>query len=157
MPVYVTMQLAEGQSFVEMAWSCRCVVDNAFARWLRTLNAPPRSRVLLGSAVQLTRRAAWLLVRFRRDEIARMAGSWPNPPNFAFWPAASRGGRDRFRPVCRVCGETVERFDSVEQAARAIRSSRDDVEKRIDYGHRDAAGWSWWECEPQTAEMPNRE
>lgn len=155
LPVYVTMQLAQGESFAAMAWSCRHLFDNPLARWLRTLDAPPRSRVVLGLAVQLARRAAWLLMRFRREQIARMAGSWPEPPDFALW-SVCRGGRDRFRPVCRVRGQIVERFASVEQAARAIRSSRDDVEKRIDNGHRDSAGWSWWEYKPQTAEMANR-
>lgn len=146
LPVYVTMQRV-GEPFVEMAWSCRQLVDNPLMRWLRTLDTPPASRVFLGAGAQLTVHAARALVRFRREQIARMAGSWPDPPDFALWPAVNRGGRDHRRPVRRVRGEAVEKYASVEEAARAIDSSRDDVDERIDSGHRDAAGWSWWDSQ----------
>jgi hypothetical protein len=145
LPVYVTMQRA-GESFVDMAWSRRHLIDNPFMAWLRTLEAPPQSRVLLGKAVQLPQRAAWMLMRFRRDEIARAAGSWPNVPDFALWPALSQGGRDHPRPVCRVRGDMVERFASVEEAARAAKTSRDAVEERVESGHPDDGGWSWWDA-----------
>ena len=146
-PCFVGMQRA-GESFVDMAWECRYRVDNALTRWLRTLPKRPKARVLLGAGVQLNRATARALVAFCREQIARAAGSWPMVPDFALWPPTNRGGRGHRRPVCRVRGETVEKFPSVEAAARAIRSSRDDVDERIDSGHRDAAGWSWWDAEP---------
>jgi hypothetical protein len=145
LPRYVTMQRV-GESFTEMAWECRSLVDNALMRWLRSLPAPPKSAVLLGSGVQLTVRTARALVRFRREEIAKMAGSWPDPPDFALWPPANRGGRGHRRPVCRVRAEVVEKFASVEDAARAIGTTRDDISERTDSGHRDAAGWTWWDA-----------
>ena len=101
LPVYVTMQRA-GESFTELAWSCRHLVENPLLAWLQTLDVPPQSRVLLGKAAPLPRRAAWQLMRFRRDEIARAAGSWPNVPDFGLWlpstswrPASSAGGLPR--------------------------------------------------------------
>jgi hypothetical protein len=148
LPRYVTMQRA-GESFVEMAWECRFAVDNALMRWLRSLSEPPKCRVLLGATEQLTVRTARQLVHFRREEIARMAGSWPEPPDFALWLPVNRGGNTHRRAVCRVRGDVAETFASIEDAARAVHSSRDDVDERIDSGHRDAAGWSWWDAQPQ--------
>ena len=154
-PVYVTMQRA-GESFIELAWSCRHLVDNPLMRWLRTLDCPPKAPVLLGSGAPLTHRAAWLLIRFRREEVAKMAGSWPNEPDFALWPAMNRGGRNRRHPVCRVRGEVVEHFTSIEAAARAVGTARDDIDGRLTSGHPDAAGWSWWDAEPQGVYTSNR-
>jgi len=88
------------------------------------------------------------LVAFCREQIARAAGSWPSPPDFALWPPVNRGGRKRRRPVCRVRGEVVEKYASVEDAARAIRTSRDDIDERIESGHPDKAGWTWWDSKP---------
>lgn len=155
LPVYVTMQRA-GESFVDMAWSCRHLVDNPFTAWLRTLEAPPPSRVLLGKTVQLPRRAAWMLMRFRRDEIARSAGSWPEVPDFGLWLPVNRGGLHHRRPVCRVRGDVVERFASIDEAARAIQSSPDDIDDRVESGHRDHQGWSWWDEKPQNSHISNR-
>ena len=144
LPVYVTMQRA-GESFTELAWSCRHLVKNPLMAWLSGLDVPPQSRVLLGKAAPLPRRAAWQLMRFRRDEIARMAGSWPDVPDFGLWLPLHRGGLHHRRPVCRVRGDVVERFASVEEAARAAKTSRDAVEERIESGHADEGGWSWWD------------
>ena len=144
LPVYVTIQRA-GESFVDMAWSYRHLIDNPFMAWLRTLEAPPQSRVLLGKAVPLPQRAAWMLMRFRRDEIARAAGSWPDVPDFGLWLPSHRGGQHHGRAVCRVRGDVVERFASVEEAARAAKTCRDAVEERIESGHADEGGWSWWD------------
>jgi len=155
LPVYVTMQRA-GESFVEIAWPCRHLVENPLMAWLRKLEAPPQSRVLLGKAVQLPRRAAWMLMRFRRDEIARSAGSWPKPPDFSLWLPVNRGGLHHRRAVCRVRGGVVERFASIDEAARAIQSSPDDIDDRVESGHRDHEGWSWWDDKPQNSHTPNR-
>jgi hypothetical protein len=145
-PRYIGVQRA-GESFLRMAWECREIVDNRLMFWLRLLSVPPKSRVLLGRGVQLAAREAWALARFQRERVSRMAGSWPDPPDFAVWPALSRGGRDHPRPVCRVRDGVVERFVSVEQAAGSARTSRDAVEERIESGHPDEGGWSWWEWE----------
>jgi len=146
-PCYVGMQ-RDGESFVDNAWQCRFLVDNALTRWLRTLPRRPKTRVLLGAGVQLNLRTARALVSFCREQIARGAGSWPEPPDFALWPPLNRGGNTHRRAVCRVKGQTVERFASVEAAARAIRTSRDDVDERIANGHPDRGGWTWWDCQP---------
>jgi len=148
-PCYVGMQ-RDGESFVNMAWECRYVVDNALMRWLRTLQKRPKTRVLLGAGVQLNLPTARALVAFCREQISRAAGSWPSPPDFALWPPVNRGGNTHRRPVCRVRGETVERFASVEAAARAACTSRDDIEERISGGHPDRGGWTWWDCQPQS-------
>lgn len=147
LPVYVNMQRT-GESFVELAWSCRHLVENPLMAWLKGLDVPPQSRVLLGKATPLPRRAAWQLMRFRRDEIARMAGSWPNPPDFTLWLPPHRGGLHHRRSVCRVRGDVVERFASIDEAARAIKSSLDDINERIESGHRDHEGWAWWDHKP---------
>ena len=88
------------------------------------------------------------MVAFCREQIARAAGSWPSPPDFALWPPINRGGREHRRAVCRVKGEAVEKYTSVEAAARAIRTSRDDIDERIGSGHPDKAGWTWWDSQP---------
>jgi hypothetical protein len=147
LPVYVTMQRA-GESFTELAWSCRHLVKNPLMAWLSGLDVPPQSRVLLGKAAPLPRRAAWQLMRFRRDEIARMAGSWPDVPDFGLWLPLHRGGLHHRRPVCRVRGDVVERFASIAEAARAIQSSLDDINERVESGHRDHEGWAWWDYKP---------
>jgi len=135
-----------GELFIDAAWRDRNLVDgNPLMRWLRTLSTPPKTRILLGAGVQLTVRTARALVRFRREEIAKMAASWPDLPDFALWLAANPGGRNRERPVCRVKDGVVEKFVSVREAARAIRSTHDDVEKRIETFHRDSDGWTWWD------------
>lgn len=144
-PCYVGMQ-RDGESFVDTAWQHRHLIDNALTRWLRTLPKRPKVRVLLGAGVQLNWATARALVAFCREQIARAAGSWPSPPDFALWPPTNRGGRKHRRPVCRVRGETVEKFASVEDAARAIRTSRDDIDERIGNGHPDKAGWTWWDA-----------
>jgi hypothetical protein len=144
-PCFVGMQRA-GESFVDIAWQCRYLVDNALMRWLRTLPKRPKARVLLGAGAQLNVPTARALVAFCREQIARGAGSWPSVPDFALWPATNRGGREHRRAVCRVRGETVEKFASVEAAARAIRTSRDDIDERILAGHPDKAGWTWWDA-----------
>jgi len=144
-PCYVGMQ-RDGESFVNLAWQFRDLVDNPLTRWLRSLPRPPKARVLLGAGVQLNLRTARALVAFCREQIARAAGSWPNPPDFAFWQPVNRGGREHRRAVCRVRGNAVERFASVEAAARAVRTSRDDIDERIAYGHPDRAGWTWWDA-----------
>ena len=147
-PCFVGMQRA-GESFVDIAWQCRFLVDNALTRWLRSLPKRPKARVLLGVGEQLSTRTARALVAFCREQIARAAGSWPAPPDFALWPAVNRGGNTHRRSVCRVRGEVVEKYTSVEAAARAIRTSRDDVEERIISGHPDRAGWTWWDNQAQ--------
>ena len=80
------------QSFVDLAWRDRHIVDNPLMRWLRTLDKPPQEKVFLGSNVGLPRRTAATLLRFRRDSIAKMSGSWPDPPDFVLWQV-HRGGR----------------------------------------------------------------
>ena len=141
LPVYVAMQRA-GQSLAARAWECRGLVDNPLTRWLRTLDSPPESHILLGSGVQLTWRTARALVRFRRDEVARMAGTWPDSPDFALWLPLHRGGVGNPRPVCRVKDRAVERFPSIDDAARALRTSRDDIVERVETAI-DAGGAFW--------------
>ncbi len=143
-PVYVAMQRA-GESLAARAWECRHRVDNCLTRWLRGLDAPPVSRVLLGSTVQLTWQAARTLMRFRREQIAAMAGA-EGPPDFALWSPIHRGGVGHPRPVCRIRGQTIERFPSIIHAARALRTSHDDIDERVETGL-DAAGWAWWDSE----------
>jgi hypothetical protein len=147
-PCFVGMQ-RDGESFLDIAWKCRHLVDNALMRWLRALPKRPKAHVLLGAGVQLNWPTARALVVFCREQIARAAGSWPAVPDFALWPPTNRGGNTHRRPVCRVRGETVERFPSVEAAARAARTSRDDIDERIESGHPDKAGWTWWDDQPQ--------
>jgi hypothetical protein len=154
-PRYTAMCRAT-ESFAALAWKHRHIVDNALMRWLRSLDEPPREQVLLGNNAALTRRAAVAITRFRRQSIVKMAGSWPDPPDFALWPAICRGGREHRRPVCRVRGEVVEKYASVQEAARAIHSSPDDIDNRVENGHRDGAGWVWWDHQPQTTVTPNR-
>ena len=141
LPVYVAMQRA-GQPLAARAWECRDLVDNPLTRWLRTLDAPPEAHILLGSGVQLTRRTAWTLVQFRRNEIARMAATWPNPPDFALWLPMHRGGVGNPRPVCREKDGAVERFPSIDDAAQALRTSHDDIVERVETGL-DAGGAFW--------------
>ncbi|HEY4761934.1 MAG TPA: hypothetical protein VIH42_15255 [Thermoguttaceae bacterium] len=155
-PKYKVIELMEGniprytamcratESFAALAWKHRHVVDNALMQWLRSLDEPPRERVLLGGNVPLTRRTAVLLLRFRRDSIAKMCGSWPAPPDFALWPTICRGGYGRRRGVCRVKGDHVEKWESVEAAARALKTSRDDIDERVDEEHTDKDGSTWW-------------
>src|SRR4030042_3613809 len=90
-PCFMGMQ-RDGESFVDNAWQCRFLVDNSFMRWLRTLPKRPKARVLLGAGVQLNLPTARALVAFCREQIARAAGSWPSPPDFALWPPVNRGG-----------------------------------------------------------------
>ncbi len=149
-PCFVGMQ-RDGESFIEIAWQYRGLVENALMRWLRTLPKRPKARVLLGTGSQLNWTTARALVAFCREQIARAAGSWPSPPDFALWPSLNRGGREHRRPVCRVRGEVVEKYASVEAAARAIRTSRDDIEERVGSGHPDKAGWTWWDWQAQSA------
>lgn len=132
------------ESFAALAWRHRHVVENPLMRWLRTLDEPPTEKVLLGSNVPLKRSEAVGLLRFRRKEVAKMCGTWPEPPDFALWQT-HRGGRGRGRAVCRVQGEMVERWPSVEAAAEALKTSRDDIEKRIEEAHSDRGGGIWWE------------
>lgn len=141
LPVYVAMQRA-GQPLAAGAWECRDLVDNPLTRWLRTLDSPPESHILLGSGVQLTWRTARAFVRFRRDEVARMAGTWPDPPAFALWLPMQRGGVGHPRPVCRVKDGAVERFPSIDDAARALRTDRDGIIERAERGI-DAGGGLW--------------
>ena len=117
-----------GESFTELAWSCRHLVENPLLAWLQTLDVPPQSRVLLGKAAPLPRRAAWQLMRFRRDEIARMAGSWPDVPDFGLWLPLHRGGLRHRRSVCRVQGDVIERFASIDEA--------DDCRRELENVHR---------------------
>lgn len=142
-PRYTTMCRTR-QSFVELAWRDRYLVDNPLMRWLRTLDQPPQEKVFLGDNVGLPRRDAVALLRFRRDSIAKMAGSSPNPPDFTLWQV-HRGGRGRGRAVCRVRDGVVERWPSVDEAAKAMKTSRDDIEERVNEEHTDAAGSTWWD------------
>ena len=134
------------ESFVDLAWRDRHIVDNPLMRWLRTLDKPPQEKVLLGGNAPLTRRAAAAVLRFRRDSIAKMSGSWPDPPDFVLWQV-HRGGRGCRRAVCRVRDGVVERWPSVEAAAKSLKTSRDGVEERIDEEHTDTEGSTWWETE----------
>jgi len=143
-PRYIGMQRI-GESLAARAWGSRHKIENRLMQWLRSLDAPPVSRVLLGSAVPLTWQAARALMRFRRNQVAAMAGT-EGPPDFALWPAVHRGGAGHPRPVCRVRGETVERFPSIGHAARSLGTSHDDVDERVETGL-DAAGWAWWDSE----------
>jgi hypothetical protein len=132
------------QSFVELAWRDRHIVDNPLMRWLRTLGEPPQERIFLGSNVGLPRRTAVMALQFRRDSIAKMAGSSPDPPDFALWQI-HRGGRGRGRAVCRVRDGVVERWSSEDEAAKALKTSRDDIRERINEEHTDREGATWWE------------
>ena len=132
------------QSFVELAWRDRHIVDNPLMRWLRTLDKPPQEKVFLGSNVGLPRRTAVTLLRFRRDSIAKMAGSWPDPPDFVLW-YVHRGGRGLGRAVCRIRDGVVECWPSVDEAAKSLKTSRDDIDERIDEEHTDTEGSTWWE------------
>ena len=142
-PRYTTM-CRTTQSFVDLAWRDRHIVDNPLMRWLRTLDTPPQEKVFLGSNVGLPRRTAVTLLRFRRDSIAKMAGSWPDPPDFVLW-YVHRGGRGLGRAVCRIRDGVVERWRSVDDAAKSLKTSRDDIEERIDEEHTDTQGSTWWE------------
>jgi hypothetical protein len=132
------------ESFAALAWRDRFIVDNRLMQWLRTLDKPPQEKVLLGGNAPLTRRAAVAVLRFRRDSIAKMSGSWPDPPDFVLW-RVHPGGRGCGRGVCRVRDGVVERWASIDEAARAMKTSRDDIDERIDEEHTDAAGSTWWE------------
>jgi hypothetical protein len=145
-PRYTAMCRAT-ESFAALAWKHRHQVDNALMRWLRSLEKPPREKVLLGGNVPLTRRAAVMLLRFRRESIAKMCGSFPNPPDFALWPAICRGGYGQRRAVCRVRDDGVKQWESVDAAARALNTSRDDIDERVDEEHTDTDGATWWTVE----------
>ena len=142
-PRYVTM-CRTTQSFVDLAWRDRHIVDNPLMRWLRMLDEPPQERIFVGGNVGLPRRTAVTLLRFRREAIAKMSGSWPNPPDFALWQV-HRGGRGRGRAVCRVQDGVVKRWPSVDVAAKALKTSRDDIDERIEEEHTDTEGSTWWE------------
>ena len=143
LPVYVAMQRV-GERYLDLAWECRHAVDNAFTRYLRGLHAKPQCRVVLGNTAPLTWATARALMQYQRQRVATMAGS-NGPPDFALWPAVNRGGREHRRPCVRVRGEVVQGFDSIEEAARAALTCRDDIEERVDSGHRDGQGWTWFD------------
>ena len=149
LPVYVAMQRI-GESFLDLAWDCRHAVDNAFTRYLRTLDAKPQCRVILGRRVQLTWAAARALMQYQRRRVAAMAGS-NGPPDFALWPAVNRGGCKSQRRCVRVHNGTVQGFASVEEAARMVGTTPDDIAERIDSGHRDRQGWLWLDGQPRNA------
>ena len=145
LPVYVAMQRI-GERYLDLAWECRHAVDNAFTHYLRTLHAKPQCRVVLGNTSPLPWATARALMQYQRQRIADMAGS-NGPPDFALWPAVNRRGREHRRPCVRVRGDVVQGFGSIEEAARAARTTRDDVEERLDSGHRDNAGWIFFDGE----------
>jgi len=85
-----------------------------------------------------------MALRFRRDSLAKMSESWPDPPDFVLWQV-HRGGRGRGRAVCRVRDGVVERWGSEDDAAKALKTSRDSIRERINEEHTDTEGSTWWE------------
>jgi hypothetical protein len=152
LPVYVAMQRV-GERYLDLAWKCRHVVDNALCNWLATLEAKPVCRVVLGNGTPLTWRTARALMQYQRQRIAVMAGS-DGPPSFALWPAVNRGGCRSQRKCVRVRGGVVEAFASVEEAARSVGTTSDDVTERIDSGHPDKQGWAWLDGQPWNTTNP---
>ena len=67
-PCFVAMQ-RDGESFVDIAWQCRTLVDNPLMRWLRSLSKRPKARVLLGTGVQLNLPTARALVGFAESRL----------------------------------------------------------------------------------------
>jgi hypothetical protein len=148
LPVYIAMQRV-GERYLDLAWECRHAVDNRFTRYLRGLEAKPQCRVVLGNGAPLTWATARALMQYQRQRVADMAGS-NGPPSFALWPAVHRGGREHRRPCVRIRGDVVQGFGSIEEAARAARTTRDDIEERLDSGCRDGQGWAWFDGEART-------
>ena len=70
-PRYAAMCRAT-ESFAALAWRDRHIVDNPLMRWLRTLDQPPQEKVLLGGIVPIPCHTAVAILRFRREEIAKM-------------------------------------------------------------------------------------
>ena len=107
LPVYVTMQRA-GESFIELAWSCRHLVENPLMAWLRTIGrsaAIPRA-ARQGRATAPAGRVATHAVPPGRDcangrQLAERAGlrfmasatSWRFAPPAAGLPRPWRCGR----------------------------------------------------------------
>jgi hypothetical protein len=143
LPRYVAM-CREQDSFAALAWRDRHLVANPLMQWLQTLDVPPLERVWLGSHATLSRREAVMLLRFRREAIAKMSGAWPKTPDFALWHV-HRGGRGHGRGVCSIKDDVVQHWSSIDDAAKAIKTSRDSIEERIDAEHVDRNGWTWWE------------
>ena len=144
-PCFVGMQ-RDGESFVDIAWQCRYLVDNALMRWLRSLPEAAQGSRALGPAVQLNLAdGAGLGCLLSRADRARR-GSWPSPPDFALWSATNRGGASTGG---RFAASGARRSRSLPRSKRrpaAIRTSRDDIDERIVSGHPDKAGWTWWDA-----------
>lgn len=73
-----------------------------------------------------------------------MSGSWPEPPDFALWRIC-RGGRGRKKSVCRIRDGVIEHWPSVAEAAKALHTSRDSIDERIQEEHTDTERATWWE------------
>ncbi len=81
-------------------WEHRNELDTKLARWFRTLAAAktePLEKVLVGSG-GIDEREARAIAKFRIEQICKLAGTWPKPPEFLCLDAVSNVGR-RGRPV----------------------------------------------------------
>jgi hypothetical protein len=142
LPVYVAMQRI-GEPYIDLAWQYRHCVDNPLMRFLRGLEGKPQARVILGNTSPLPWATVRKLMQYQRKRVADMSGS-NGPPEFALWLPTNKGGREG-RECVRIRGDVVQGFGSVESAARAALTTRDDIEDRLDAGCRDGLGWAWFD------------
>jgi len=81
-------------------WEHRNELDTKLARWFRALSdakTEPVTRVLIGSG-GIDGKEARAIAKFRIEQISKLAGTWPKPPDFLCVDSASNVGR-RGRPV----------------------------------------------------------
>ena len=106
-----------GESPWKAIWDHRDEIDNRLTKWFRELSASgvlPQEATILGRCIGLSEATARALAAFCLEDIAIMAGSYPELPNFILNEPINRGGRGRNRQVVRIDGDgKLTRFASL--------------------------------------------
>lgn len=122
-------------------WQRRNKLNNRLSEWFRRLSeakTEPLERVFLGRA-GLSERCARAVCKYRIEQVARMAGTWPEYPDFfAMDQPENVGGRGR--PCAVLAGERVQAFPSVAEAARCLGVARETVSRAVREGRQCGGG-----------------
>jgi len=118
-------------------WQHRNEVDNSLSAWFRGLSESriePVERVYLGRG-GLPAKCCHAICKYRIGQVARMAGTWPDCPDFLTTKLPSN--TSKHGRVCFVLTENgVQKFPSIAEAGRHLGVARETVSRAIRHGLR---------------------